>query len=131
MRPCCASHDPKQSAAAADNASVSVSCSVNNRCPSTTVDDNFRSSRASSQASIPALDWDEQGETADLVSLSDLPLEEEEAEAVVPCCHQEAEAEMLICQIEQLTSRYKEHHFSYHVSLATLLQKTKNIKNTK
>ncbi len=44
-----------------------------------------------------------QGETEDLVSLSNLPLDEEEV--AVSCCHHDVETEQLISEIEQLTTR--------------------------
>jgi len=53
-------------------------------------------SKGSSQTSLPGLDWDDQADDADLVSLSDnvgvgMPMD--------------IETEQLICEIEQLTSR--------------------------
>ncbi len=60
MRPCCPLHAGPD---LMDNASLSLRGGGGGDCPSVTttctVDDNFRS-HASSQASIPALDWDEQ-----------------------------------------------------------------------
>ncbi|TRY77937.1 hypothetical protein TCAL_11059, partial [Tigriopus californicus] len=53
-------------------------------------------SHASSQVSIPGLDWDSQGESADLLSLNNVPLEEAPLDF---------ETEQLISEIEQLTSR--------------------------
>ena len=95
MRPCCSLHAGPD--LLLDNASARTA----GNCASittTTVDDNFRSS----QASLPPLDWDEQGETEDLVSLSNLPLDDEDDGAAAA---RDVETEQLISEIEQLTSR--------------------------